>query len=103
VPPAPATPMPQPAAGPSYFVRHETGQVYGPYDEPSIRAWITEGRILPETELSTDGRTWTPGARFPGLLVPVTSRVPAPRAVADTDPGDPRAERPSWRKSHRRV
>lgn len=90
-PPFPGSNAAPAPSAPSYYVRQNGRDVYGPFPESVIRDWITEGRVTPDNDISTDGRNWVPGSRMPGLFGPTrTSRVPGSRSqveeVVEEDP-----------------
>ena len=94
---------PRPAAALSYYVRQEGQEAYGPYTEDVVRGWISEARIGPEAEYSTDARNWVIGARVPALFPPAAvGRVPGSRGVMDpmdeVPTEEPPAARSGWRK-----
>ena len=52
-----------------FYVRLD-GITYGPYTEETLRGYIAEGRIIPESELSLDGENWHQAGEIPGLFSP---------------------------------
>lgn len=52
-----------------YYVRMN-GIAYGPYTEETLRGYIAEGRIIPESEISLDGENWRSAGEVPGLFPP---------------------------------
>lgn len=50
-----------------WFVRLENGAKYGPADEDKLLAWAREGRIAPDSQISTDGKHWVPAPQKPEL------------------------------------
>ena len=59
------------------------GQQYGPVDEPTVRQWVREGRILPDNMVWNEQLPdWTPAADVPGLMgggsaAPAASSAPS--------------------------
>ncbi len=55
-----------PAAGKksdSYLVRPPSGGTYGPVDVQTLKTWISQNRITPDTEVALEGgKNWQPAA-----------------------------------------
>lgn len=47
-------------AVPTWRVRNEDGQIFGPADQRTLLKWSRDGRIGPDHTLSRDGREWLP-------------------------------------------
>lgn len=45
---------------PTWYLKKETGEVYGPVDLPSLKAWAEDGRVAPGDALSADQADWSP-------------------------------------------
>ena len=72
-----------------YFVLAPDGQKYGPADQDDLQAWITEGRIGPDTLLERESDGVKGAARFiPGLTFAAAAPPPvaAPAPVSATSP-----------------
>jgi hypothetical protein len=70
-----------------YYVIGANGSQYGPVDEPTLRAWIAEGRVgAPSLSFKTGEASWVPLStreEFRDLLAaPAASPAPAPEAGA---------------------
>lgn len=50
-----------------WFVRDGDGNVYGPADMQTLKAWCLDGRIEPDNELSHDQKTWVSAPSVPEL------------------------------------
>lgn len=50
-----------------YYIK-VSGTVYGPYDDSKIMAFASEGRVVPQSELSNDGQNWFLAGVVPGLF-----------------------------------
>lgn len=74
-----------------YFVIAPDGQKYGPADVPTLNSWITEGRLLPDTQLQdTATGAVMAAAMVPGLQFPMAPG-PAPQAPMAPQSPDPMA------------
>ena len=101
VAPIPVAPVAVPA--PTYYVRDDAQQVYGPYTEDALRPWIAEGRIRPDMEYSHDGRTWILGTNVPALFPgAVSGRIPGARPPGETADWEEPAAPSGWRRFRRR-
>lgn len=45
---------------PTWYLKKETGEVYGPVDLPALKAWAEDGRVAPGDALSADQTDWSP-------------------------------------------
>jgi len=52
-----------------WFLRKESGAVYGPVAEEVLAAWAADGRVAPEDFISTDQITWIPPNELPSLCM----------------------------------
>ncbi len=50
-----------------WYVRSETGEVYGPATKEALIAWAKEGRISPVGFVSQDRKEWMPAQLMPEL------------------------------------
>lgn len=75
-----------------YFVIADDGTKYGPADEPTLRQWISEGRLTPETWLEEEGSGQRMKARF--VVPPAQSTAPpsGPAPAAPVQSPYPRPE-----------
>lgn len=48
-------------------VRTDKGDVFGPADIDTLKAWARDGRLAPTNAISDDGQTWTPVTTRPEL------------------------------------
>ena len=65
-----------------YYLR-VAGVVYGPYSDEQLRGYIAEGRVVPQSEISTDGQNWGTAGAIPGLFSsfpPMPPMSPMPSA-----------------------
>ncbi len=44
----------------TWFLKKESGEVYGPVDLPSLKTWAEDGRVAPGDVLSADQSDWSP-------------------------------------------
>jgi hypothetical protein len=82
--PAPAAPKR------AWRIRTDKGEVYGPADLETLKAWARDGRVAPTSELSEDGATWLPVTNIIELemdwvaeVTPGTFYGPVHRAALD--------------------
>lgn len=52
-----------------YYIR-VSGQVYGPYPQEQLKSFVSQGRLVPHSEVSVDGQTWVTASTIPGLFAP---------------------------------
>ncbi|MDO5567557.1 MAG: DUF4339 domain-containing protein, partial [Planctomycetia bacterium] len=50
-----------------YYIR-VAGQTYGPYPFQQLQGFVREGRITPQSEVSSDGQIWVAASTIPGLF-----------------------------------
>ena len=48
-------------------VRTEKGDIFGPADLATLKAWAKDGRLAPTHQISTDGQTWDAVTSMPDL------------------------------------
>jgi hypothetical protein len=81
-----------------YYVIGANGSQYGPVDEATVRAWITEGRVAsPSLSFKTGESGWVPlqtREEFRDLLA--AAPVPAQTAPAALPPMAPPADAKEW-------
>jgi len=79
---------------PTFFVRGEDGEEYGPVDLAELREWVAENRAGLGTEVKRDefSGTWQPWQNFPELVA-LLAEVNA----TGTEPADTIA--PIWRRT----
>jgi len=51
----------------AWYLRKNTGDVYGPVDLVALREWAGDGRIAPDDSISTDGEDWRPAYELDSL------------------------------------
>lgn len=51
----------------TWRLRKEDGQVFGPADLATMRAWAAAGRVAPNDQVSRDGERWSPAPAFVDL------------------------------------
>lgn len=50
-----------------WYVKKETGEVYGPVPLDDLKSWAADGRIAPDDFISDTGAQWTPSHQFAPL------------------------------------
>jgi DNA repair exonuclease SbcCD ATPase subunit len=55
------------ASAGSWRIRTEKGEIFGPADLDTLKAWARDGRIAPSSEISADEGPWQPVTRVRGL------------------------------------
>lgn len=65
----------------NYFIRSQ-GNVYGPYDSNVMLGFVREGRVVTNTEVSTDKLNWTYAGHVPELFPPAVPQAPAAPTAA---------------------
>ncbi len=60
----------------SYFLRQDGRTATGPYETDVVKAWLGDGRLAPEAEVSPDGAQWTKATEVGEL-----GRTPKPGAA----------------------
>ena len=70
-----------------WFLR-VSGKEYGPADLPTLRDWLSDGRILRDNEARlSDSETWIHAADIPGLFA--LAEPPPPQTSVSDRPGGP--------------
>lgn len=50
-----------------WYLKKETGEIFGPVDMPSLKAWAEDGRVAPGDVLSGDQADWRPAFELADL------------------------------------
>ena len=59
----------------NWYVRGADGSVYGPADFARLMDWVRDGRVEPQSLVSTDRRTWVPAPEMPELAMEWVAEV----------------------------
>ena len=80
---------------PNYTIIGTDGKHYGPVGLEQLKAWVAEGRVLPETKvMRSDTNSWLPAGQYTELGLnfapaPAAAAVPPPFATARPVAGNP--------------